>query len=186
MPEQRETIVKATNPVAMGPAFAVRSSPNTVRELATVFFRNQRLIKITFLSTFAGAILCVLLFGIKYEADTHILVKHRRADEVVSTDSSSRDQTTSTDVPTEREINTEISLLKSGDLLAAVAKDSGLDQREKHFWNFLFPGRDENWRVAKAARKLGDDLKISEIPQSNMIEVAYRSRQPQLAAPRGE
>ncbi len=181
MPEQRETIVKATNPVAMGPAFAVRSSPNTVRELATVFFRNQRLIKITFLSTFAGAILCVLLFGIKYEADTQILIKHRRADEVVSTDSSSREQTTSTDVPTEREINTEITLLKSGDLLAAVAKDSGLDQREKHFWNFLFPGRDENWRVAKAARKLGDDLKISEIPQSNMIEVAYRSHNPQLA-----
>jgi len=181
MPERHETIVKAPNAVAMGPALSTQSSPNTVRELVTVFFRNQRLIKITFLSTFAGAVLCILLFGIKYEADTQILIKHRRADEVVSTDSSSREQTTSTDVPTEREINTEITLIKSGDLLAAVAKDCGLDQREKHFWNILLPGRDENWRVAKAARKLGDDLKISEVPQSNMIQVTYRSHSPKMA-----
>ena len=85
----------------------------------------------TFVSTFVGALLSVALFGIKYESSTQILVKHRRADEVVSTDTSSRDQTSSTDVPTEREINTEISLLKSGDLMAAVAKDCGLDAARK-------------------------------------------------------
>ena len=48
--------------------------------------------QITFLSTFVGAVLYVVLFGIKYESDTQILVKHRRADEVVSTDASSREQ----------------------------------------------------------------------------------------------
>ena len=90
-----------------------------MRDLLSVFFRNRRLIQITFLSTFVGAVLYVVLFGIKYESSTQILVKHRRADEVVSTDTSSRDQMSSTDVPTEREINTEISLLKSGDLMAA-------------------------------------------------------------------
>jgi len=146
-----------------------------------VLFRNRRLFEITFVSTLVGAILCIVLFGIKYEADTQILVKHRRADEVVSTDSSSRDQISSTDVPTEREINTEISLLKGGDLMAAVAKDCGLDRRENHVWNVLFPGRDENWRVAKAAKKLSDDLKIAEVPQSNMIQISYRSGQPEMA-----
>ncbi len=181
MTEDHGIIAKPPMPPVMGYRVAQHSSPNTARELMTVFFRNQRLIKLTFFSTFAGAILCVILFGLKYEANTKILVKHRRADEVVSTDSSTRDQTSSTDVPTEREINTEISLIKSGDLMAAVAKDCGLDRRENHFWNRLIPGRDENWRIAKAASKLSDDLKIAEIPQSNMIEISYRSRSPQLA-----
>jgi uncharacterized protein involved in exopolysaccharide biosynthesis len=182
MSEQRQIIVREPNIIARGAVPPSRSSANSARELAAVVFRNRRLIKITFLSTFVGAILGVILFGIKYEADTQILVKHRRADEVVSTDTNSRDQLSSTDVPTEREINTEISLLKSGDLMAAVAKDCGLDNRENHFWNALLPGRDENWRVTKAANKLRDDLKISEIPQSNMIEVVYRSHQPEMAA----
>ena len=34
--------------------------------------------------------------------------------------------------------------------------------------------------MAKAAKKLSDDLKITEVPQSNMIEVSYRSSQPEL------
>lgn len=182
MSEHREIIVRDPNIVSRGAPVASRSSANSARDLAAVVFRNRRLIRITFLSTFVGAILGVILLGVKYEADTQILVKHRRADEVVSTDTNSRDQMSSTDVPTEREINTEISLLKSGDLMAAVAKDCGLDKRENHFWNVLLPGRDENWRVTKAANKLRDDLKISEVPQSNIIEVVYRSRQPEMAA----
>ncbi|MGO8792267.1 MAG: GumC family protein [Terriglobia bacterium] len=182
MPQKSEIMVRTPNPMAAQSAPSVRSSPNAVRDLMAIFFRRRRLVQMTFLCTFVGAVLYVVLFGITYEADTQILVKHRRADEVVSTDASSRDQTSSTDVPTEREINTEISLLKGGDLLAEVAQDTGLDGRENHFWNGLFPGRDESWRVAKAAKKLSNDLKITEIPQSNMIEVSYRSSQPALAA----
>jgi uncharacterized protein involved in exopolysaccharide biosynthesis len=182
MPQGSEIMVKTRNAMAARIAPSVRSSPNAVRDLLAIFFRHRRLVQRTFLSTLVGAVLYVVLFGIRYEADTQILVKHRRADEVVSTDASSRDQTSSTDVPTEREINTEISLLKGGDLLAEVAKDTGLEAREDHFWNGLFPGRDESWRVAKAAKKLSSDLKITEIPQSNMIEVSYRSSQPALAA----
>jgi uncharacterized protein involved in exopolysaccharide biosynthesis len=65
--------------------------------------------------------------------------------------------------------------------MASVAKDCGLDDRENHFWNVLIPGRDEHWRVAKAAKKLSDAVKIVEVPQSNMIEVTYRSARPELA-----
>jgi uncharacterized protein involved in exopolysaccharide biosynthesis len=156
--------------------------PDTLRELLGAMFRNMRVLKITFLLTFGGALLAVFLFGVKYEADTQILVKHRRADEVVSTDASSRDQQSSTDVPTEREINTEISLLKSEDLLQSVVKDVGLDKREKHRWDVLLPWRDEQWRLAKATRALRDGLKITEVPQSNMIQIAYRSRHRELAS----
>jgi uncharacterized protein involved in exopolysaccharide biosynthesis len=160
----------------------VRSSPDAMRELLGAVFRNRRVLKITFLLTFGGALLAVFLFGVKYEADTQILVKHRRADEVVSTDTSSRDPQPSTDVPTEREINTEISLLKSQDLLRAVVKDLGLDKVQRHSWDSLLPWHDEQWSLARATRGLSDGLKITEVPQSNMILVAYRSRHPEMAA----
>lgn len=156
------------------------SSPETVKGLLAVIFRNLQLMKITFISAFAGAVLVVIFFGIKYEVDSQVLVKHRRAEPMVSTDGTSQEET-SADSPVEREINTEISLLKSHDLLAEVAKATGLDAREDHFWNFLFPGRDEDWRADKAARKLAGDLRVTEVPQSNMIQISYRSGNPELA-----
>jgi len=154
--------------------------PDSLRGLLAVIFRNLQIIKITFISAFAGAVLVVVFFGVKYEVDAQVLVKHRRADLVQSPDGVSREES-SADSPVEREINTEISLLKSQDLLVEVAKATGLDRHEEHFWNFLFPGRDEYWRADKAARKLSADLKVAEIPQSNVIQVSYRSRDPQLA-----
>ena len=159
-----------------------RSSPDTVRDLLGAMFRNKRVARITFLLSFGGALLAVWLFGMKYEADAQILVKHRRADEVVSTDASSRDQSSSTDVPTERELNTEISLLRSQDLLQGVVKDLHLDQKEKRSWDFLLPWRDDQWRTARATRGLAEGLKITEVPQSNMIHVAFRSGRPELAS----
>ena len=173
MPEQREMIHRAEVPLA-GPRYMpTQSSPDTARELMGVIFRNLRLIKITFACIFAGAILAVALFGIKYEADTEVLVKHRRIDDLYSPDQNTHEQESSIDSPTEREINTEITLLKSQDLLSGVVKATGLDAGENHFWNALIPGRDENWRMAKAATKLAGELKVTEIPQSNMIEVSY-------------
>ncbi len=160
----------------------VSSSPDTLRELLGALFRNRRVLGTVFLLTFGGAVLAIFLFGIKYEADAQILVKHRRADEVVSTDTSSRDPQPSTDVPTEREINTEISLLRSQDLLQAVVKDLGLDKVQRHSWDFLVPWHDQQWRLAQATRSLSDGLKITEVPQSNIIHIAYRSPRPELAA----
>lgn len=180
MSDQRQIILPTQKSFVVTAVPPVHSSPNAVRDLLTVLFRNRKIIETAFVCTFLGAIFGVFLLGIKYESDTQILVKHRRADEVVSTDSNSRDQQSSTDVPTEREINTEISLLKSGDLMAEVAKASGLDRSERHFWDFLFPERDDSWRAAKAAKKLSEGLKISEVPQSNMIRISYRASRPEI------
>ena len=180
MSEHHEIIKGPQRPLAMRGGSVRHSSPATLRGLAAVIFRNLGVVKITFLAALAGVVLATVVLGIKYEVTTEILVKHRRADTVVSTDAISREDS-SGDSPVEREINTEISLLKSQDLLCEVAKATGLDARERHFWNFLFPGRDEAWRADKAARKLGSDLRVTEVPQSNMIQVAYRSRDPQLA-----
>lgn len=181
MPEQREMMLRQRTDIAMGALPVHHTAPGTAREVLSIFFRNRRLIELTFLVTLAGVVLAVFLFGMAYESNTEILVKHRRADQVISTDSSSREAMNSTDAPTEREINTEISLLKGGDLMAQVVKDCGLDASENHFWNRLFPGRDASWRLGKAARKLSGALKINEVPQSNLIQISYRSSSPEQA-----
>jgi uncharacterized protein involved in exopolysaccharide biosynthesis len=154
---------------------------NSSREILLLLFRQRRLLVASFLATFAGALIAVLLFGIKYQAETQILVKHRRADTVVSAELNSQEHDNN-DLPTEREINTEISLLQSADLLEGLVKSAGLDSLEDHFWNSWIPGRDKDWRIAKAMLKLEKDLRISEVPQSNIIRVQYSSRHPQLAA----
>jgi len=181
MSQQREIVRETRRPITVRTGTGMQSSPEPVRELLAVMFRNLRLIKISFLAVFAAVVLAIAVYGVKYEADTQVLVKQRRANEVVSTDGTSRQQENFAD-SAEREINTEISLLKSQDLLSDVVKSSGLVALENHFWNFLFPGRDENWRVARAVHNLASALKITEVPQSNMIEVSYRSRNPQRAA----
>jgi len=178
LPEAQTTEIRAYTPTAA----PVHSSPETLRGLLGAMFRNARVLRVTFLLTFGGAVLAILMFGIRYEADTQILVKHRRADEVVSTDESSRDQQSSTDVPTERELNTEISLLRSQDLLQGVVQDLGLDKTEIHRWDSLLSWHNEQWRLARATRNLQDGLKITEVPQSNLIHIAYRSSRPELAS----
>jgi uncharacterized protein involved in exopolysaccharide biosynthesis len=164
------------------PMLPGRSSPDTLRTFLSALFRNKRLMKVTFVSVLAGAIVAIAVYGVKYEAETQIVVKHRRADQVVSTDANSRDETNSTDVPTEREINTEISILRSNDLLETVVKDLHLDEREKHLWNVFLPWRNSQWRIATAEQRLRDGLKIDEIPQSNVIHISLRSHYPELAA----
>ncbi len=183
MPEQLAMLREnpLMNPMVQ-PPLPGRTSPDTLRLLVATFFRHARLMKITFISVFVGAIVAIAFFGLNYQSETQIVVKHRRADQVVSTDENSRETFNSTDVPTEREINTEISILQSNDLLETVVKDLHLDDREKHFWNVLFPGRDAQWRISDAEEKLRDGLKIEEIPQSNVIQVSYRSPHPALAA----
>jgi len=96
-------------------------APNTTREVLGILFRNRRVVLIAFLATMAGVVLAVVLFGIKYRAETEILVKHQRGQNVVSTDEGS-ERPDSDDHAREREINTEVALLQSSDLLQQVVK----------------------------------------------------------------
>ena len=136
----------------------------------------------TFLATFAGVVAAVLLFGIKYQAQTEILVKHQRGDDVVSTDTNSG-RTQSDDHAREREINTEVAILQSQDLLAQIVKQCGLDSANKHFWSGWLPSwGDHSSRTAKAVQKLKNHLEVQPLPDSNIIQVRYTSHHPDEAA----
>jgi uncharacterized protein involved in exopolysaccharide biosynthesis len=160
----------------------VQRAPNTSREVLGIVFRNRRVVFFTFFATFAGVVLAVMVFGIKYQAQTEILVKHQRSDDVVSTSENS-DRTGSDDPAREREINTEVALLQSSDLLEQVVKKCGLDSRPRHFWSGWLPSwGDHSSRMAKAVKSLKSHLEVQAMPDSNIIQVQYTSHHPDEAA----
>jgi len=164
------------------PYTGIQRAPNTVREVLGILFRNRRVVVVAFLATFAGVVVAVLLFGIKYQAQTEILVKHQRSDNVVSPDTKTGQEQIS-DHAREREINTEVSLLQSGDLLSQVVKECGLVSSHRHFWSSWLPswGGQES-QTAKAVRKLQKHLEVEALPDSNMIQVRYTSHDPEKTA----
>ena len=161
---------------------ASRRSPNTPREVFGIFFRHRRLVAVSFLATFGGVAIATLLFGIKYRAHTEILVKRERPAAVVSTNENSPEQPPD-DQARAREINTEVELLNSYDLLAQIVKSSHLDGSGNHFWSGWLPSfGQKDAATEKAVRKLSRKLSVSPVPDSNIIEVSYTSRNPEQAA----
>ncbi|HEX5412993.1 MAG TPA: Wzz/FepE/Etk N-terminal domain-containing protein [Terriglobia bacterium] len=168
---------ESITPYPKGPLHTQRA-PNTTREVLGILFRNRRVVVFAFLATFAGVVLAVVLFGIKYRARTEILVKHQRGDNIVSTDVGS-ERVDSDDHARERDINTEVALLQSNDLLAQVVKECGLDSSSRHFWSGWIPSwGDPSSKTAKAVERLRKHLEIQPLPDSNIIQVQYTSHHP--------
>lgn len=164
------------------PYTGVQRAPNTAREVLGILFRNKRILLVTFVAIFAGVVLAVFLFGTKYQAQTEILVKHQRSDNVVSADASTQTRQSS-DHARQREINTEIALLQSQDLLAKVVKACGLDTSHHHFWSGWLPSwGPKSSKTETAVRHVQKHLEVSSVPDSNIIQVRYTSHDPQRAA----
>ena len=96
----------------------------TLRDLIAPIFRHKWAGLLTALTLFAGTTVMVALSPKQYEAEMKILVKRERVDAVVSGDPKAASLGRS-DV-TEDELNSEVELLRSRDLLEQVALAAGL------------------------------------------------------------
>jgi uncharacterized protein involved in exopolysaccharide biosynthesis len=151
----------------------------TLRDLLAVGFRQRRLIMHWFLGIFSIALLLALLLPKRYVAQMKILVRHERAESVVSAERESPVQW-STQV-TEEELQSEAELIKSSDLLGRVVVACNLQNLAGS--SFFGQGNDtEDQRIARAVPKLEKDLSVEPIKLTNLIGVTYQSTDPQLAA----
>src|SRR6266567_9568965 len=89
-----------------------------LRDLLEIGFRQRRVIINSFLGIFSVAVLLGFLLPKKYEAQMKILVRHERAESVVSPERESPVQWR-TEV-SEEELQSEAELIKSRDLLTKV------------------------------------------------------------------
>jgi uncharacterized protein involved in exopolysaccharide biosynthesis len=162
----------------------------TLRDIVTPLFRQRKLVVLTFLTIVLGTILGIILLPKDYEAKMKILVKRERVDAAVSPG-----QGTAIANPgdvTEEELNSEVELLKSRDLLENVVVSCNLqDSRPSAIWRRLFPTavalatdpRPDNAKdVSQAVANLEKKLDVEPLKKTDLIEVTYDSSDPQMAA----
>jgi uncharacterized protein involved in exopolysaccharide biosynthesis len=151
----------------------------TLRDWLAIGFRQRRLIIHTFLGILSIAIVIAFLLPKKYEAQMKILVKHERAEQVVSPERESPIQRP-TEV-SEEELQSEAELIRSRDLLGKVVVACDLQTSGGgFFWNKKAEGDDQ--KIGRAVLRLEKDLTVQPIKLTNLISVSYKSRDPQLAA----
>jgi|HubBroStandDraft_6_1064221.scaffolds.fasta_scaffold06311_4 succinoglycan biosynthesis transport protein ExoP len=158
--------------------FRKKSDP-TLRDLLAPLFRRKRAFAFTYCGVMLGTVVAAFLFNGTHKATIEILLNNERAEPTVTSEST---QGLSMPRVTDAEIASEIELLKSPELLQGVATANNLqDNERKSFTHYLHPGADEAWYIARATEHLGSKLDISQVQKSNLIEVDYKSSNPQLA-----
>src|SRR5271168_3913171 len=147
----------------------------TLRDIVTPLFRRRRLLVLTFCGVLLGAVIAALFLSSKYEARMEVLVNRDRMDPVVTTEQFSQ-TAPAAPVLTEEEINSEVELLQSADLLEKVVLANKMQDIEKDsILAKLMPKKDEANYVSEAVKHLGKGLKVEAVKKTNMIEVTYQS-----------
>ena len=162
----------------------------TLRDVVTPLFRHRKLVIFTFLSIALATVLGIILLPKNYEAKMKILVKRERVDAAVSP---GRDTALeNSGGVTEEELNSEVELLKSRDLLEKVVLSCDLqDSPPSTLWSRLFAtapvlgtnsasGNAEN--VSRAVSDLENKLQVDPLKKTDLIEVTYDSPNPDMAA----
>lgn len=151
----------------------------TLRDLLSVGFRQKRLIINTFLGILSLAVVLGFILPKKYQSEMKILVRHERADNMVTPDREQPMQMR-TEV-SEEELQSEAELLRSRDLLTKVVLACDLEKMGNHsIWNML--GHKDEEQTSRAVVKLENDLTVQPIKLTNLISVKYSSKDPQLSA----
>jgi uncharacterized protein involved in exopolysaccharide biosynthesis len=157
------------------------TSETTLRDVLAPLFRRRRLVAVSFCGILLGAIVAAFILSNTYEARMEILVDRERMDPAVTAEQFSQTAPPAATV-TEEEINSEVQLLQSRDLLEKVVVANGLQDVEKRsFLSTLMPKQDEGYYVSKAALRLGKKLDIEAMTKTNLIAVSYKSSDPKLA-----
>jgi uncharacterized protein involved in exopolysaccharide biosynthesis len=152
-----------------------RSLAPTVRDVVAIGFRHRKLLTLSFIAVLLAVVLPAVLMP-KYEAEMKILVRHERMDPIITAD---QQQPNMQQQPvSEEELNSEVELLKSDDLLKKVAVACGLDQKI----HSMFSRESQDMKVAKAVRGLKAQLRIDAMRKTDLINVTYASRDPEMAA----
>lgn len=160
-----------------------RAPSTTPRDLLAVVFRRRRLILISFLGIFTAAILFWSLILDRYDAQMLILVDHGERTNPVVTPGPNAPPDTKGDV-TEEEMNSEVTLLQSQELLEQVVVACGLDSKPGSLMSKIVGDRNlsREEKITKAVRSLANKLDVEVVKRTNIISVSYPSSDPQLAA----
>jgi uncharacterized protein involved in exopolysaccharide biosynthesis len=150
-----------------------RSFSISAKDVVAIGFRRKRIIILCFTAISLGAVLLGVFSPASYQAHTKLLVKRERVDPVITPGQDA--PVVMHDDVTEEELNSEVELLESDDVLRQVVMATGL-----HNHRSLFGKSDEATRIAKAIQRLRSSLQVEAMKKSNLISVTYSSGDAQL------
>lgn len=113
---------------------------------------------------------------VAYDSEMKFLVKNERADLILTPDKNITSQ-----MPTEvseNQVNSEVELLKSRDLLEKVVAENHLNLPYEKNRKVQIP---TSAAMAAGVRKLSKDLKITVLRKTNIIQVSYRNSDPDIS-----
>ncbi len=138
--------------------------------------RHWRLMLLVFFGCIGLAGLVTIVLPRRYESRLKLLVNNERADLVITPDKGpSMAPIGEVD---EAEVNSEMELLRSRDILQAIVNDAKL-YRPYEKGKPLAPS---HLSVQRAVLRLEKDLNVSALRKTNIIEVRYRTGDPDQAA----
>jgi uncharacterized protein involved in exopolysaccharide biosynthesis len=155
------------------------------RILVAILFRRRRVILTTLLAVFLPIAIAVLLLPGDYVSETKVLVQRLRFDPAISANSAPDDSAARESMGRmqEQDVDSEIDLMQSEDLLRQAAVQSDL-------WNHMFswrrllrlPAPSKEEQIAKATQVIRKNLEIEPPNRSNIVTLRFHSKDPQLAA----
>ena len=149
----------------------------SLKDLTAILDRRKRLILTVFVLVVAGVAGGTLLMPKQYETRMKVLVKNERADMIVSPDSNGSSGYHGE--VSEAQINSEIELLTSNNLLQQIVEKCGLDHRREVAASL--PAEGQAVAMERAVKRLGRDLKVSPVRKANIIQVEYADTDPHRA-----
>ena len=156
---------------------ATTSSTISVKDILGIGFRHKRMIIMCFSAIVLGAVLVAVFLPASYKAHTKLLLKRERVDPVI-TPGQEASVVMQSEV-SEEELNSEVELLESDDVLRQVVVKCGLQSHNTWRW---FRKADPEADIAKATAQLRASLTVEALVKTDLISVTYSSDDPQKAA----
>jgi uncharacterized protein involved in exopolysaccharide biosynthesis len=158
----------------------------SARDVASVIFRHKLLICATFLVVAVGSGVMALMAPNEYESRMKILVKNTRSDVPITPERTTGSTTAQfVNEVSENQINSEIELLTSEDLLKQVVTECGLYKNNSSLLVRLglkSVNPNQAAQVEESSRQLAKDLVITPVKKANIIDVKYSSASPEMSA----
>lgn len=152
----------------LGDGEAHQPSLNVVLVLG-ILFRRRRIMLLTFVAVLLGFMVAKLSHKPVYRATMTLLVNQSRVDPVIT---SSPAEQLLRDAVDENEINSEVQLVKSHDLLYEVVTNLRPPSSDN---------RDNNKNLEGSVRQLSSALAVEPVKKSNLIAVTFKSGNPDTA-----
>jgi uncharacterized protein involved in exopolysaccharide biosynthesis len=161
----------ASASIGLAPAPGVRQR-YTLRDLLTTVFYYRRIMLIAFLLPVLASVGAAMVSKPIYVADARLLILYGSEYLYRPTDSPSG---YSYALDRNEIVEAEMQVLQSTNLMVQTLEKVGVDR--------VYPGTkpDDHLALEAAARRMASDLKLTAIPQSNVLQLSYRNHNPEIA-----